>query len=251
MTLLKPAQRYIVAKATAFQEDDGKVLKIPEPQLDIDRYCDPSLTEYFSNNISKRKGVGNVLRVIELNNELVKKPNEMLRRELIQELLKIPNETHAQPAEYGNDPKVIKLMGCAPKFSFKPKAFDLLMEHSNQFRMKELTPFAGHKAYYLSRELAELEHALIRYVVQRLIKKGFSLISVPDILHHQIIECCGVATKGKRNIVSLVSSFCIMWLSIEGNWTFYFSRCIAWMQINIWQVLQKVSCAFQEQQKWH
>lgn len=201
MTCLKQSQRYVLAKATASQEDVGKVLKIPEPQLDIARYCDPTLTEYFANNVLKRKGVGDILRVIELNNELAKKPNEMTRRELIAEALKIPNETHAEPAKLENDAKVLKHLGSSPKYSFDPKPFDQLMEYSNQFRMKELTPFSGHKAYYLCRELAELEHALVRYVVQRLTKKGFSLISVPDILHHQIIECCGVATKGKRNIV--------------------------------------------------
>ncbi|XP_034235102.1 serine--tRNA ligase, mitochondrial [Thrips palmi] len=201
LTFFKQPQRYILAKASATQESDGKILKIPEPQLDIDRYCDPNLTEYFANNVSKRKGIGSISRVIELYNKLAEKPDEMIRRELIQEALKIPNETHAQPAAYGNDPKVIKLMGSTPKYSFQPKPFDQLMEYTDQFRMKELTPFAGHKAYYLCRELAELEHALIKYVVQRLSKKGFAFISVPDILHHQIIECCGVATKGKRNIV--------------------------------------------------
>ncbi|KAE8752854.1 hypothetical protein FOCC_FOCC000200 [Frankliniella occidentalis] len=198
---MKLPQRYILSKAKSLQEDDEKILKIPEPQLDIARYCDPSKTEHFNKNIKIRKGIGNIQRIIELNNELKVKTNETLRRELVQEALKIPNDTHPEPQSYGNDAKVIKHIGTLPEFGFDPKPFDKLMEGTNQYRMKELAPLAGHKAYYLCRELADLEHALIRYVVQRLVKNGFSLISVPDILHHQIIECCGIPTSGQRSIV--------------------------------------------------
>lgn len=194
-------QRHLRTKAKALPDCDGKLIRVPEPQLNIDRYCDPTLTEYFVKNVADRKGVGSIHRVIELNNALKLQKNEELRRELIQEALKIPNETHPEPAEYGHDGKVLKTMGRMPEYNFEPKSFDQLLDTSDQFRMKELSPMAGHRAYYLIRELAELEQALIRLVVQKLIQNGFSLISVPDILHHQIIECCGVPTRGQRSLV--------------------------------------------------
>jgi seryl-tRNA synthetase len=50
-------------------------------------------------------------------------------------------------------------------------------------------------------ELAELEQALIRLVLRRLIKEGFKLVSVPDILSSEAIENCGMPTKGERNQV--------------------------------------------------
>lgn len=51
-------------------------------------------------------------------------------------------------------------------------------------------------------EMAEMERALINYTVQRLLKNGFNLISVPDILHRDVIEGCGLNTRGKRSQVS-------------------------------------------------
>lgn len=192
----------VKGKVISSPKNDLKILRIPEPQLDFGKFSDPALTKYFENNIKTRKGVGNIQRVVELSNALKTQSNEIVRRDLVKEALRIPNETHPQPAEYGETARVVKTIGCSPAYHFQPKAFDELMEQSNQFRMKELSPLAGHKAYYLSRELAEIEHALIRYVVQYLTKRGFSLISVPDILHHQIIECCGIATRGQRSIVS-------------------------------------------------
>lgn len=200
-SIFKQPQRYILSKATAFKDNEERILKIPEPQLDINRYCDPTLTEYFATNIKNRKGVGNIQRVIELKNLLEGGRNELLRRELIQEALKIPNDTHPIPFSGGNDTKVVKYIGNRPEYQFQLQPFDKIMEYSSQYRMRELTPMAGHRAYYLCRDLADLEHALIRYVVQILIKKGFCLISVPDILHHQIIECCGMITRGNRSMV--------------------------------------------------
>lgn len=198
-SFVKQPLRYVTF--TVHKADSEKYLKIPEPQLDLDRYCDPNLTEHFANNITRRKGVGNISRVIELNNELKKQRNELLRRELIQEALNIPNDTHPEPSTYTNDAKVLKVIGSIPEHFFKSQPFDKLVELTDQYRMKGLASFAGHKAYYLSRDLAELEQALTRYTIQRLLKKGFSFISVPDILHHQIIESCGLTTRGHRSLV--------------------------------------------------
>ena len=200
---LEQSRRNVFSHVTSQDWENGKTLKIPQPQLDLDRYCDPNLTEYFTKNIAKRKGVGNINRVIELNNEIQKQRNELLRRELIQEALKIPNDTHPEPYTYQNDAKLLKVIGKVPEYSFKPKPFDELVELTDQFRMMGLAYFAGHKAYYLISDLAELEQALTRYTIQRLLKKRFSLISVPDILHHQIIESCGLTTKGRRSLVIL------------------------------------------------
>lgn len=50
-------------------------------------------------------------------------------------------------------------------------------------------------------ELADLEKALVNYTLDYLKENGFILVSVPDILHHSIIESCGFPTKGFRNQV--------------------------------------------------
>ncbi|CAH1971676.1 unnamed protein product [Acanthoscelides obtectus] len=50
--------------------------------------------------------------------------------------------------------------------------------------------------------MAELEHALVNYFLENLIvNHGFELISVPDILPRDVIERCGMKTRGERNQV--------------------------------------------------
>ncbi|CAB0005730.1 unnamed protein product [Nesidiocoris tenuis] len=53
----------------------------------------------------------------------------------------------------------------------------------------------------ISVKLADLEAALVNYSVSVLKSKGFQLISVPDILPREIIEDCGMDTRGPRSQV--------------------------------------------------
>lgn len=59
----------------------------------------------------------------------------------------------------------------------------------------------GPQLYYLIKEIAELEQALIYFTVDALEKKGFTLYSVPDLLHSRLIESCGMDTKSERTQV--------------------------------------------------
>ncbi|XP_047029666.1 serine--tRNA ligase, mitochondrial-like [Helicoverpa zea] len=47
-------------------------------------------------------------------------------------------------------------------------------------------------------ELAELEEALIKYTVGKLLQEKFQLVSVPDILPSQVLESCGMTINSDR-----------------------------------------------------
>lgn len=50
---------------------------------------------------------------------------------------------------------------------------------------------AGAKFYYLKNELALLEQALIQYGIQKVLKHGFSFMTVPDLVSDKILEGTG------------------------------------------------------------
>ena len=58
------------------------------------------------------------------------------------------------------------------------------------------------RGQYLKHELAELEAALARFALSRLLGAGFQLVSVPDMLGSSALEACGVAVRGDRTMVS-------------------------------------------------
>ena len=43
--------------------------------------------------------------------------------------------------------------------------------------------------------------ALIHWTVDTLVARGFSLMSVPDLLHPDIIQACGMSVEGERTQV--------------------------------------------------
>lgn len=55
------------------------------------------------------------------------------------------------------------------------------IEYFSSF-LRHLGHITGNRSYYLKGAGAQLEEALVRYTVDRLLDKGFKNISVPDII---------------------------------------------------------------------
>ncbi|XP_024938501.1 serine--tRNA ligase, mitochondrial [Cephus cinctus] len=168
---------------------------MPEPEYNIEYLCNEKNRDAILNNIMKRKGVGDIDKVLELSKKLDSK------NELLLELSKIPNCTDPQVLEYGDEPQILKISGSERKFDFKPQEFSVLAGKLKLLRTENLGPFAGHKSYILLGDLAELEQALIHYSIRKLMVSGFKLVSVPDILPTAVIERCGLIVNNERTLV--------------------------------------------------
>lgn len=178
-----------------------------KPELNIDYICDLKNINTISDNITRRKGVGNIQTVHELYNKIKDKQTndtelEELKKQFYSEVKKIPNDTHPEVINYGKEPKLVKFIGEKQKFDFKPREFHEIAKILNLIRTEQLGNVSGNRSYYFLGILAELEQALIQYTVQKLVKKGFELISVPDIVELRTIENCGMTVKGDRTQVN-------------------------------------------------
>lgn len=114
-----------------------------------------------------------------------------------------PNLIHPEVLTYGDEPKIVETINELPASgpnSTPSKTFHEICQKLNLLRM-DVGQFAGSKSYYLLDDLAEMESALILYAVKRLKSRGFTLISVPDILPASAIEACGMQVYGERNQV--------------------------------------------------
>ncbi|XP_050306315.1 serine--tRNA ligase, mitochondrial [Anthonomus grandis grandis] len=168
--------------------------------------CNPDNLSAIKHNIENRKGIGNIALVQELYSKIKLKDSsdktfESLKQEFQHECALIPNKTHPDVMAYGDNPKVLKYIGEKPKFDFKHKDFHDIAKRLNLMRNEHLGNLSGNKSYYLLGEMAELEQALIKYFVKNLLKNKFDLISVPDILPRNVVESCGLNTRGDRTLV--------------------------------------------------
>lgn len=176
------------------------------PELDLDYFCNNNNLEDISNNITSRKGVGDIKRVLNLKAKLdtinvTDKDYDSLQRELYTELLRIPNKTHPDVANLQDEPKIIRVIGNKKVFDFKVREFFDIAKCLKLIRTEQLGNVSGSRSYFVLGEMAELEQALIKYSVERLQKHNFNFISVPDILNRNIIEGCGLNTRGNRTQV--------------------------------------------------
>lgn len=179
---------------------------ISYPELDLDYFCNPNNFEEIVQNVSKRKGVGDIKLINEIKSKLDSLSNrptdyKQLQKQFYDELLKLPNKTHPAVKDLLDEPHIVKYIGTERTFHSKPLEFHEIVKRLNLLRTDQLGNLAGSRSYYVLGEMAELEHALIQYTVNNLLHRGFQLISVPDILPRNIIESCGLNTRGTRTQV--------------------------------------------------
>lgn len=180
--------------------------------LDINYLCDERNFKEISHNISLRKGVGNIELVRSLKNTLYKldvhcKEYEETRNKLLAELCNIPNRTHPDVLQYDDKPKILKYINTEKPFEHKPLEFQEISKRLNLARTDQLGNVSGNKSYYFLGDLAQMEHALIQYTLMKLINNKFSLVSVPDILPRNVIESCGMNTRGERTQVIVIYQY--------------------------------------------
>lgn len=185
------------------------------PDIDVDYFCNAANTTEIQENISLRKRVGNIERVLETYNIFKQTPAtdqsyKVLKESLFKELCNLPNKTHPLVKNYKDDPRLVREINKRRDFGINtPLEFSEITRRLNLMRTDKLGQTCGHKSYYFLGELAELEEALIKYTVTMLLKKNFQLVSVPDILPSHVLESCGMSinndrTQVKNGLISLI-----------------------------------------------
>lgn len=183
-----------------------RLASLKAEDLDVSYLYDPANLEHISNNITCRKGVGDIKLVQELKSKLeslnsTDSTYHKILGQLHEQIAKIPNRTHPTVLTYGDLPRLVKTVGVERNFEFKPKEFDEIAKRLKLIRTDQMGNLSGSRSYFLLGELAELEQALIRYTVAILLSNKFQLFSVPDLLDRSIVESCGMNTRGLRNQV--------------------------------------------------
>jgi seryl-tRNA synthetase len=122
---------------------------------------------------------------------------------LEEEARKIPNMAHPE-APRGKEDKdnlEVKRVGEPTKFDFEPKDHVQLGQELDILDFDTATRVSGTKFYYLKNQGVILELALVRYALDILLKKGFTLFTTPDIAKTEILEGIGFNPRGAESNV--------------------------------------------------
>ena len=119
---------------------------------------------------------------------------------------KIPNMAHpaAPVGKEDKDNLEVKRVGEPTKFDFEPKDHVQLGQDLDIIDFDAATRVSGTKFYYLKNEGVILELALVRYALDILMEKGFTLFTTPDVAKTEILEGIGFNPRGAESNVYTV-----------------------------------------------
>nr|XP_039262234.1 serine--tRNA ligase, mitochondrial-like [Styela clava] len=121
--------------------------------------------------------------------------------------LMIPNITHPMvPVGDESAGEVIKTVNEKKKNKYLTYGHMDAGERTSIIRQKNISNFTGQRTYYLYKEAADLEQALVRYTIDRLKDKGFHMISGSNILHGSAYEGCGITSSKMSELLYHIDS---------------------------------------------
>jgi seryl-tRNA synthetase len=121
----------------------------------------------------------------------------------------IPNLTHPAVPDGATDEenRELRVVGTPPKFDFTPLDHVELAEKHDLIDFESGAKVSGQKFYFLKNEMVLLEHALVRFALDLLRKRGFTLFQTPDVARGEIAAGLGFNPRGaETNIYSLAET---------------------------------------------
>jgi len=132
---------------------------------------------------------------------------EQLKGDVDKIMLGLPNLLHESvpngTGEEGNT--VVKEIGTPKKFGFKPRDHIEIGELCDLFDIERAAKVSGARFYYLKNEAVQLEFAIIQYVLNHLLKKGFRPFVTPALIREEVMEGAGFLPAGKDDIYKIES----------------------------------------------
>ncbi|XP_028385299.2 serine--tRNA ligase, mitochondrial [Phyllostomus discolor] len=117
----------------------------------------------------------------------------LLEEQFYLRALRLPNQTHPDvPVGDESRARVLHVIGDKPAFSFQPRGHLEIAEKLDIIRQKRLSHVSGHRSYYLRGAGALLQHGLVNFTLNKLIHRGFTPMTVPDLLRGAVFEGCGM-----------------------------------------------------------
>ena len=182
--------------------------------LEVDKLVKENLTEVerlraernkLSNEISKLQGEDKQKKVerVKALKEEISKIEEILhplQEEFEDLMLRVPAPTleEVPVGESDADNVEIRKVGEIRKFDFTPKSHYELGEELDLMDFSHASKIAGSRTYYLKNEAALLEMAVCRFVIDKLMKKGFTLMTVPVMVKDIAMRGTGYFPIGKE-----------------------------------------------------
>lgn len=207
--------------------DLEKILKLDEEKRKL--LQEVQKFRHQRNLLAKQKLTGEVREKGKKIKEEIKIREERLRvleKELDNLLSFIPNVPLSE-APIGKDSssnRVVKTWGKIPQFDFKPKSHIELGQSLDIIDFARGTKISGFRGYFLKNEGAILHFALLWYVFNKLVNKGYTPIIAPAIVKRFTLFGAGQFPWGEQDVYRLNDEDAYLAGTAEQPVTAYYSE---------------------------
>jgi len=180
-------------------------------EIDILRHKRNKISQEI--NQAKKQGKDTRLLIQEAKNipEKIKKQEENienLRKKIDDILFSIPNiPDKSVPVGGENKNRIVKKHGKIPRFKFKIKSHAELLESLDLLDMKRAAKLAGSGFYLFKGKLAQLERALINFMLDFHVKQGFTEINPPQLVNEKTAFGTGNLPKFEQDLYKTKENF--------------------------------------------
>ncbi len=117
-------------------------------------------------------------------------------------MVQVPNIPDMSVPEGESDAQnqEIKTWGDAPKFDFTPKSHIDLCQSLDLADFERGTKIAGFRGYILKNDAVLLNFALWQFVIEHLVKKGFTPTLVPSLVNKELLVGSGYLPQGEEDL---------------------------------------------------
>ncbi len=195
-----------VVKSNLEKRNDPKILKFLEDVIKNDEKWRKNVAEIEAlkqkrNETSKKiseakkqkKDAKNLMKDAEkIANDIKKLDADTteLKQKIRDVMMRIPNMLD-ESVPVGKDESenvVIRTVGDAPKFDFEPKDHVTILKGLGLIDEERGAKVAGRGFLYLKNELVLLDYAILRYAIDVMMKKGYTLIEPTFMLRREAFE---------------------------------------------------------------
>jgi seryl-tRNA synthetase len=130
--------------------------------------------------------------------DAAQREQDQLDSEIVELQSMIPNMTHPDVPDGGEDDAKELSLGrtSKPKFEFKPLDHIELGEKHDLFDFESAARVAGSGFYYLRNEAVRLDLALQQFAISFLCDRGFTPVTTPDLALTHILQGIGFSPRG-------------------------------------------------------
>lgn len=128
------------------------------------------------------------------------KPRAEILEEQLKGLLYLVPQIPSPKAPLGKDDSdnvEIKKFGVLPKFTFTPQDHVAILEKNNWADFERIAKVSGSRSYSLRNEMVLVEMAMHRMAMDKLMAKGFNLVSVPAFAREEALYGTGHFPQGR------------------------------------------------------